>query len=258
MPRDDQKVYVGNLPGDVRDRDIEDVFSKYGKIRYIDIKSGRGPAFAFIEFEDNRDADDAVRGRDGYDFDGHRLRVEFTRGVGPRGPGGRPINQSHGDYNSGRGGGYRGGHHGGGAGQRRTGHRVIVEGLPATGSWQDLKDHMREAGDVCYADVARDGTGVVEFTRYDDVKYAVRKLDDTKFRSHEGETAYIRVREDTSSGSGGGGSRGGRSRSRSPALAVVLVHQVARDHHPVRHRHNKQTSERNSNASDLSPRCLCV
>ena len=61
----------------------------------------------------------------------------------------------------------------------------VCAGLPPTGSWQDLKDHMREAGDVCYADVFKDGTGVVEFLRYDDMKYAVRKLDDTKFRSHE-------------------------------------------------------------------------
>lgn len=44
---------------------------------------------------------------------------------------------------------------------------------------------MREAGDVCYADVYKDGTGVVEFLRYDDMKYAARKLDNTKFRSHE-------------------------------------------------------------------------
>ena len=44
---------------------------------------------------------------------------------------------------------------------------------------------MREAGDVCYADVFKDGTGVVEFQRRDDMMYAVRKLDDTKFRSHE-------------------------------------------------------------------------
>ena len=58
-------------------------------------------------------------------------------------------------------------------------------GLPPTGSWQDLKDHMREAGDVCYADVYKDGTGVVEFMRYEDMKYAARKLDDSKFRSHE-------------------------------------------------------------------------
>lgn len=142
-----------------------------------------------------RDADDAVRGRDGYDFDGCRLRVEFTRGVGPRGPGGRPLN-------GGYGGGDWSGPRRGGPPARRSNFRVVVEGLPATGSWQDLKvgsllfrryfdigtwiqDHMREAGDVCYADVARDGTGVVEFTRLDDMKYAVRKLDDTKFRSHE-------------------------------------------------------------------------
>jgi hypothetical protein len=58
-------------------------------------------------------------------------------------------------------------------------------GLPPSGSWQDLKDHMREAGDVCYADVYKDGTGVVEFLRKEDMKYAVRKLDDSKFRSHE-------------------------------------------------------------------------
>lgn len=62
---------------------------------------------------------------------------------------------------------------------------VSVSGLPPTGSWQDLKDHMREAGDVCYADVYKDGTGVVEFLRYEDMKYAVKKLDDSKFRSHE-------------------------------------------------------------------------
>lgn len=44
---------------------------------------------------------------------------------------------------------------------------------------------MREAGDICYADVFKDGTGVVEYTRQDDMKYAIKKLDDTKFKSHE-------------------------------------------------------------------------
>lgn len=62
---------------------------------------------------------------------------------------------------------------------------IYLLGLPPSGSWQDLKDHMREAGDVCYADVFRDGTGVVEFVRKEDMTYAVRKLDNTKFRSHE-------------------------------------------------------------------------
>lgn len=62
---------------------------------------------------------------------------------------------------------------------------TVYSGLPPSGSWQDLKDHMREAGDVCYADVYRDGSGVVEYLKYDDMKYALRKLDDTKFKSHE-------------------------------------------------------------------------
>lgn len=62
---------------------------------------------------------------------------------------------------------------------------MCIVGLPPSGSWQDLKDHMREAGDVCYADVYRDGSGVVEYLKYDDMKYALRKLDDTKFKSHE-------------------------------------------------------------------------
>ena len=44
---------------------------------------------------------------------------------------------------------------------------------------------MREAGDVLYTDVFKDGSGVVEFARRDDMKWAIRNLDDTKFRSHE-------------------------------------------------------------------------
>jgi arginine/serine-rich splicing factor 1/9 len=44
---------------------------------------------------------------------------------------------------------------------------------------------MREAGDVCFADAFKDGTGVCEYVRYEDMKYAMKKLDDSKFRSHE-------------------------------------------------------------------------
>lgn len=72
-----------------------------------------------------------------------------------------------------------------GAVTKRSQYRVLVSGLPPSGSWQDLKDHMREAGDVCFADTYKDGTGVVEFLRHDDMKYAIKKLDDSRFRSHE-------------------------------------------------------------------------
>lgn len=61
------RVFVGNLPLDVQEREIEDLFYKYGRIRDIDIKRpSRPPAFCFVEFDDPRDADDAVRGRKDY------------------------------------------------------------------------------------------------------------------------------------------------------------------------------------------------
>ena len=56
MPGDGNecRIYVGNLPPDIRSKDIEDLFYKYGKIVFIDLKNRRGPPFAFVEFEDNR------------------------------------------------------------------------------------------------------------------------------------------------------------------------------------------------------------
>merc|ERR1711874_351275 len=199
MPSNETRIYVGNLPPDIRTKDIEDLFYKYGKIIFIDLKNRRGPPFAFVEFEDARDADDAVYARDGYDYDGYKLRVEFPRGGG-------------GSFRGG--GGYRGDRRPGPP-ARRSQYRVMVTGLPPTGSWQDLKDHMRDAGDVCYSDVYKDGIGVVEYMRREDMKYALKKLDDTKFKSHEGETSYIRVREDDGTADSSRSSRSERRRSNS-------------------------------------------
>ncbi|VVA89761.1 unnamed protein product [Arabis nemorensis] len=129
--RSSRTVYVGNLPGDIREREVEDLFSKYGPVVQIDLKvPPRPPGYAFVEFDDPRDAEDAIHGRDGYDFDGHRLR-----------------------------------------------------------------DHMRKGGDVCFSQVYRDGrgtTGVVDYTCYEDMKYAVKKLDDTEFRNAFSQ-GYVRV-----------------------------------------------------------------
>ena len=225
----DLRIYVGNLPPDVRDKEIEDLFYKYGRIRNIILKNQKGPPFAFVEFDDARDADDAVRGRSGYNFDGYKLRVEHPRGDrdrrggGGRFGGGGYGGSDRGGYRSDRGGGSRPPQYNsysfrhGVPPARRTEHRVIVSGIPSTGSWQDLKDHMREAGDVCYADVSRDGTGVVEFMNREDMKFAIRHLDDTKFRSHDGDSAYIRVKaEREGSGSPRRSESRSRSRSRSP------------------------------------------
>ncbi|ESR57571.1 hypothetical protein CICLE_v10021764mg [Citrus x clementina] len=181
--RASRTLYVGNLPGDIREREVEDLFYKYGPIAHIDLKiPPRPPGYAFVEFEEARDAEDAIRGRDGYDFDGHRLRVELAHGGR-----GRSSSDRHSSHSSGRGRGV----------SRRSEYRVLVTGLPSSASWQDLKDHMRRAGDVCFSQVFRDGsgtTGIVDYTNYDDMKHAIKKLDDSEFRNAFSR-AYVRVRE---------------------------------------------------------------
>ncbi|XP_038686320.1 serine/arginine-rich splicing factor SR34A [Tripterygium wilfordii] len=201
-------IYVGNLPLDIREREVEDLFYKYGRILDIELKiPPRPPCYCFVEFENARDAEDAIRGRDGYDFDGCRLRVELAHG-------------GRGQSSSDRRGGYSSSGGGGGGGRfgisRHSEYRVVVRGLPSSASWQDLKDHMRKAGDVCFAEISRDGDGafgVVDYTNYDDMKYAIRKLDDTEFKNPWAR-AYIRVKKYESSPLRGR-SRS-RSRSRSP------------------------------------------
>lgn len=44
--------------------DLEDAFTKYGPVRNVWV-ARRPPGFAFVEMEDPRDAEDAVRGIDG-------------------------------------------------------------------------------------------------------------------------------------------------------------------------------------------------
>ncbi|CAN0091865.1 unnamed protein product, partial [Heterosigma akashiwo] len=76
------RIYVGNLPMGCRESDIEDIFYKYGKIVAIDLKTPmRPPSFAFVTFEDERDAIDAIKDRDGYEFNGSRIRCEAQRGL---------------------------------------------------------------------------------------------------------------------------------------------------------------------------------
>lgn len=52
----DCRLYVGNLPDDVRTRDVEDAFYKYGSIKDVELKlpKGRGTPYAFVEFDDPR------------------------------------------------------------------------------------------------------------------------------------------------------------------------------------------------------------
>ncbi|KAL7003779.1 Serine/arginine-rich splicing factor sr34a [Sarracenia purpurea var. burkii] len=99
-------IYVGNLPADIKEWEIEDLFYKYGRILDIELKiPPRPPCYCFVEFDNARDAEDAIRGRDGYNFDGCRLRVELAHGG--RGP--PSSSDRRGGYGSSGGGAASGG-----------------------------------------------------------------------------------------------------------------------------------------------------
>ncbi|XP_041960717.1 serine/arginine-rich splicing factor 7-like isoform X1 [Alosa sapidissima] len=74
------KVYVGNLGTGAGKGELERAFGYYGPLRTVWI-ARNPPGFAFVEFEDPRDAEDAVRGLDGKVICGSRLRVELSTGT---------------------------------------------------------------------------------------------------------------------------------------------------------------------------------
>ncbi|KRZ16092.1 Serine/arginine-rich splicing factor 3, partial [Trichinella zimbabwensis] len=84
----DCKVYVGGLPERASRGELEEIFGRFGPLRNVWV-ARRPWGFAFVEFEDARDAIDAVRQLDGSRMCGVRARVELSHGQrrnrGPRG-----------------------------------------------------------------------------------------------------------------------------------------------------------------------------
>ena len=92
-------LFVGRLAEDTAPRDLEDLFASFGKIIRCDVKRPRGSSshcdrtnnivapgqqpYGFVEFEDRRDAEDALYERNGAELLGSRISVEWARG--PRG-----------------------------------------------------------------------------------------------------------------------------------------------------------------------------
>eukprot|EP00850_Spirogloea_muscicola_P002627 SM000010S04265 [mRNA] locus=s10:668419:670766:+ [translate_table: standard] len=165
------------------------MFGKYGRIVRCDFKSRPEQfSFCFIEYEDERDAADAIRNLDGAPIAGARMLVEASK-ERRRAP----------QYSF-------GGKHG------REDCRAIVDDLPQGTSWQDLKDFGREGGPVVYSDVFMDNRrlrGVLEFESSEACRRAVRRLDGQRIH---GAPVYVREELDTRRSS----RYYSRSRSRSP------------------------------------------
>ena len=61
---DNNKVFVGNLPKDAKENEVENAFSPFGMIKGVWV-ARNPPGFGFVTYEDPRDAMDAVKILDG-------------------------------------------------------------------------------------------------------------------------------------------------------------------------------------------------
>lgn len=80
------KVHVGNLLDSVTDPDLYDTFEKFGSISYVSIikerESGESRGFAFIQFESETSAEDAITAaseKAGLSVKGQECTVELSR-----------------------------------------------------------------------------------------------------------------------------------------------------------------------------------
>ncbi|KAJ3051854.1 hypothetical protein HK097_007143 [Rhizophlyctis rosea] len=187
------RVYIGKLARDCTEREVRKLASEFGHVRDVRLLSG----FAFVEYDNEKDAKDCVRHLDGERFLHERIVVEPARLKGrhhERSP--SPVRRAD-RYEPGRrrGGRSRSPPPRKGAVLSRTPYRVNVYGLPSRTSWQSLKDLMRKAGEVTYADVdSRTGDGLVEFASEKDVDEAIKILHETEYEGVKIEVKKARVR----------------------------------------------------------------
>src|SRR3954471_24279272 len=107
-----KNLYVGNLPFQTTQADLEQLFGQYGTVTKAQVisdrETGRSRGFGFVEMSSG--ADEAVAAMNGAEFQGRRLTVNEAK---PREE--RPRSGGGGGYGGG------GGWYGGGGGSRRGG-----------------------------------------------------------------------------------------------------------------------------------------
>lgn len=76
-------IYVGNLPYDASDSDLQQLFEKFGTVssaRVVsDRETGRSKGFGFVEMNDRAEAEKAIEGTNGTEMNGRALRVNESQ-----------------------------------------------------------------------------------------------------------------------------------------------------------------------------------
>ena len=92
-----KKIYVGNLPFQTTENDLNDMFAEVGAVESVQIitdrDTGRSKGFGFVQMTDDEAAEKAIQKLNGKEINGRALTVNEARPMekksfgGPRGGG---------------------------------------------------------------------------------------------------------------------------------------------------------------------------
>ena len=87
-----KNIFVGNLNFNATEEAVRSLFERYGAVNsariMTDRETGRSRGFAFVEMENENEADQAITALNGYSLDGRALNVNEARPKPERGFGG--------------------------------------------------------------------------------------------------------------------------------------------------------------------------
>jgi RNA recognition motif-containing protein len=76
-------IYVGNLPYNITEDELKDVFAEHGAVDKVtlitDKYTGESKGFAFIEMPTQSEAEEAVKSLDGSSVKGRNIKVNQAR-----------------------------------------------------------------------------------------------------------------------------------------------------------------------------------
>jgi len=147
------RVYIGNLDPTYTQQEMEAETQRFGPTQSVWVARSP-PGFAFIEYHEISHAQACVEGLDGVRLGSQCVKAQFAKTQGRKS---RPEPTP--------------------AASRSVKHRACLRNLPASFTWRELKDEMKQIGDVIYADVDAVGVGIVEFGNEADLDFAIRRLD---------------------------------------------------------------------------------
>lgn len=78
-----KKLFVGGIPFSVTSSQLEEIFSKFGKIISCDVitdrYSGQSKGFGFVEMENDSEADKAIEKLNETEMEGRKIAVNVAR-----------------------------------------------------------------------------------------------------------------------------------------------------------------------------------